>query len=280
MLNFPDFLPPLSAGIGLRTPHFKEVLQKRPDLGWVEVHSENFFSQGGKPPFILEEVRKDYPVSFHGVGLSLGSTDPLSSQHLEKIKALVNTFNPILVSDHLCWSAVNHKYLNDLLPLPYTKETLNLVIDKVNQVQDALGRRFLLENASTYLQFKASNIKEEDFIVELVDKTDCGILLDVNNLYVNQQNHQWDLDAYLNTIPSDIVYEIHLAGYETTEHMLIDTHGYPVSNPVWELYTKTIQKMGRKPTLIEWDTDIPALEVLLAEKAKADTIMDEIYVIV
>lgn len=269
---------PACAGIGLRTPHYGEVLQNRPPVAWWEVHAENFFAEGGRPHAILEQVRQDYPLSLHGVGLSLGSTDPLDQWHLDKLKGLIERYEPGLVSEHLCWCSVGRSYLNDLLPLPYTEEALAHVSQRIQAVQDYLGREILLENLSSYLQFVQSTIPEWEFLAEVSRRSGCGILLDVNNLYVNARNFGFAPRAYLEALPIEAVKEMHLAGYEDEGDCLIDTHGRPVDTAVWELYAQAVRRFGRVPTLIEWDTDIPALSVLRDEAAKAQSILEAPHV--
>ena len=266
---------PARAGIGLRTPHQQEILASKPEVGWLEVHSENFFAAGGQPLAVLESVRNSYPLSLHGVGLSLGSMDALDCEHLRKLKALIARFEPSLVSEHLSWGSVGGRFLNDLLPLPYTEEALNHVCERIFQVQDYLNRRILVENVSSYLQFKHSTIPEWEFVAEVSRRSGCGILLDVNNVYVAAVNHRFDPLQYLEAIPAEAVAEIHLAGFDSDGTCLIDTHGKSVSDEVWRLYRHTVGRLGRVPTLIEWDTDIPKLHVLLAEARKADSILAE-----
>jgi hypothetical protein len=258
------------AGIGLRAPHYRELLDARPALGMIEVHSENYFGEGGQPHWFLERLRAHYPLSLHGVGLGLGSVDPLSATHLGKLARLIERYQPCLVSEHLCWSAAGGRHLNDLLPLPYTEEALAHVCARVNEVQDRLGRELLVENISSYLRFRHSTIPEWEFFAEVARRTGCGLLLDVNNVYVSAVNHGFDAREYLRAIPADAVREVHLAGFERAPQMLIDTHGYPVSEPVWALYRETIARIGPRPTLIEWDTDLPPLAALLAEAHRAD----------
>lgn len=266
---------PTRAGIGLRHKHFQAMLATLPDIGWLEVHSENYFGAGGQPLYFLERLRAHYPLSLHGVGLSLGSADPLNLAHLGKVKALAQRFEPTLISEHLCWTSVNGRHLNDLLPLPYTEEALKHVCGHIRQAQDFLGRRILLENVSSYLQFTESTIPEWEFVAEVSKQSGCGILLDVNNIYVNSVNHGFNAQGFLDAIPVNAVQEIHLAGFDDNGQCLIDTHGKPVSDPVWALYRSAVTRFGRVPTLIEWDTDIPELTVLLAEAAKADVILQE-----
>jgi len=266
---------PAQAGIGLRSQHHREVLERKPAVAWLEVHSENFFGAGGPNLHLLDAIREDYPISLHGVGLSLGSTDPLNMQHLTRLKELITRCEPGLVSEHLAWSSVAGRYLNDLLPLPYTEEALQLICGKIIQTQDYLGRTILIENLSSYLQFRHSTIPEWEFLAAVAVRTDCGILLDVNNIYVSAVNHDFDPYLYIRTIPSAAIREIHLAGFHDAGNCLIDTHGTPVSEAVWRLYRHTLRCHGVKPTLIEWDTDIPALPVLLNEAARAQTLIDE-----
>jgi len=261
-------------GIGLRSPHYREILETRPAIGWVEVHSENYFGRGGQPLSYLQRVRSQYALSLHGVGLSLGSADGLCRTHLDQLKTLVERFDPTLVSDHLCWGAVGGRHLNDLLPLPYTEEALSVVCANIDQAQDFLHRQMLVENVSSYLQFSDSSIPEWEFIAEVARRTGCGLLLDVNNIYVSAINHSFDPLRYLDAIPAHAVQEIHLAGFDRNGLCLIDTHGKPVAGPVWNLYGEALTRVGPVPTLIEWDTDLPPLAVLLAEAAKAQEILD------
>jgi uncharacterized protein (UPF0276 family) len=271
---------PRQAGIGLRAPHTREVLCGRPAIGWLEVHSENYFSRGGQGLHLLEQVRMHYPLSLHGVGLSLGSADGLSHQHLQRLKMLVDRFSPALVSDHLCWGTTGGRHLNDLLPLPYTEEALGLVAERVAQTQEVLRRQILVENVSSYLEFADSTIPEWEFVAEVARRSGCGILLDVNNIYVNSVNHGFDPLRYLDAMPPRAVQEIHLAGFDrvrldTGGEVLIDTHGRRVAGPVWNLYGEALSRTGPVPTLVEWDTDVPPLTVLLEEAGKAQAILDE-----
>jgi len=244
-----------------------------PDVSFLEVHSENFFGDGGQPLKYLTKFREDYAISTHGVGLSLGSTDPLSLEHLKKLKRLVDLIEPALVSEHLCWVGVNGRFLNDLLPLPYTTESLDHVVARVYEVQDFLKRPILVENVSSYLEFVDSTIPEWEFVREVAHRAGCQILLDVNNIYVNAVNHDFDALTYLDSIAPGSVGEIHLAGFQDTGDILIDTHGAAVSDEVWKLYRYAIARFGNVPTLIEWDTDIPVLPVLLDEAQKANRIL-------
>ena len=261
------------AGIGLRPPHYQSILAGAPAVSFLEVHSENFFGDGGQPLKYLARFRADYPISTHGVGMSLGSADPLNPDHLRKLKRLVNAIDPVLVSEHLCWVGVNGRFLNDLLPLPYTEESLEHVIARVAEMQDYLQRPILVENVSSYLEFVDSTIPEWEFVREVARRAGCQILLDVNNIYVNAVNHGFNAREYLDAIAPGSVGEIHLAGFQDTGELLIDTHGAAVCDDVWALYRYAIRRFGPVPTLVEWDTDIPRLEVLLAEANKANSIL-------
>jgi uncharacterized protein len=262
--------PAYSSGIGLRTPHFRAVLSTKPDVGFLEVHSENYFGAGGQPLSVLERVRRDYPVSLHGVGLSLGGAEPLNQAHLGKLKALVDRIEPALVSEHLAWVGIGGVFLNDLLPLPYTEEALSVTAAHVSQVQDRLGQRILVENPSSYLTFRHSTMSEPEFLRALVTTTGCGLLLDVNNIYVSARNQRFDAAAYLAAVPAGAVAEYHLAGHTDAGDLLIDTHDHAVSDPVWALYRAAVRIIGDRPTLIERDSNIPPLAELVAEAAQAD----------
>jgi uncharacterized protein (UPF0276 family) len=270
-------LIPAAAGIGLRFAHHERVLQERPAVAWFEVHAENYFG-GGSARRVLESVRRDYPLSLHGVGLSLGSAEPLDAGHLRHIAQLVRSIEPGLVSEHLSWSVVGGEYLGDLLPLPMTEEALDVVCRHVEQTQTALQRRILIENPSTYLQFRHSTIPEWDFMAAVAQRTGCGILCDVNNICVSAGNHGWDAQAYLNALPVAAVGEIHLAGHavrtlDDGSMLRIDNHGARVAAEVWALYGQALRRFGATPSLIEWDTDIPAFEVLLDEAAQASALL-------
>jgi uncharacterized protein (UPF0276 family) len=266
--------PTQLSGIGLRAQHHAELLERRPPLGWLEVHSENHFARGGVQRKVLDEVRSLYPLSLHGVGLSLGSTDPLDELHLNALKRLVRDFEPFLVSEHVSWGSVDGRFVNDLLPLPYTEEALRHTAHRVRAVQNVLGRQILMENVSSYLQFSGAQLTEWEFLAALVAESGCAILLDVNNVYVNAMNHGFDPQVYLNFIPSSAVREIHLAGHSATRigtrEVLIDTHGTAVCAAVWDLYGAALNRFGPVPTLIEWDTDLPSIDVLIAEAQKID----------
>lgn len=268
----PDPMLPV-AGVGLRFPHHQAFVDTRPSIGWLEVHTENYMG-GGAPLRYLETLRRDYPVSFHGVGLSLGSADGLDADHLDRLERVIERIEPTLVSEHLSWSIIGQTYLADLLPLPMTEEALAVVCRHVDQVQTRLGRPILVENPSTYLQFRHSTIPEWEFLAQVAARTGCGILCDVNNIFVSAQNHGWDASAYLRGLPPAKIGEIHLAGHSVTTldsgaALRIDDHGSRVDSAVWALYGEALACFGPVPTLIEWDTNIPPLEVLLDEAAQA-----------
>jgi len=267
---------PASAGIGLRAAHHVEVLADSPDVAWFEAHTENYFADGGAHVACLSRIRERYPLSLHGVGLSLGSTDPLNAQHLARLKRAVDRFAPALVSEHLSWSSVGGRFANDLLPLPYTEEALRHVSGRIAQAQDALGRQLLIENVSSYVTYRCSNLTEWEFLAGVAVESGCAILLDLNNIFVSAHNHGYDCIDYLEGIPVGAVQEFHLAGHtcidEGGESLLIDTHGAPVCDAVWDLYRHALQRFGARPTLIEWDTNIPSLEVLMAEARRADAL--------
>jgi len=256
------------AGIGLRAPHYREAWERRPVLALVEVHAENFFGAGGQPLAWLERFRGAYPLSLHGVGLSLGSADPLDETHLARLDSLVRRFEPRFVSEHLSWSSYGSRHANDLLPLPFTTEALEHVAERVARVQERLGRRILVENVSRYIAFPESTIPEGEFVAEVARRAGCGVLLDVNNLWINVVNHGLDAERYLAALDPASVEEMHVAGFERAEGLLIDTHGARVDDDVWSLYTRALALFGPKPTIVEWDVDLPPLEVLLGEAEK------------
>ena len=268
----------LRAGIGLRAIHHDEVIARGPQVGWFEAHSENYFARAGSPRQVLAAVRRNYPLSLHGVGLSIGSTDALDATHLAQIVRLARELEPMLVSEHLCWASAGGRFTNDLLPLPYTEEALRHMVSRVGQVQDALGRQMLIENVSSYLQFRHSQLDEWDFLAELARESGCGLLLDVNNIYVSAMNHGFDALRFLNGIPRESVKEMHLAGHSVHaaggREIRIDTHSAPVCDAVWSLYSAALERFGPVPTLIEWDAEIPALDVLVAEARKADRMLE------
>jgi len=270
---------PAKAGVGLRFRHHREVLEARPAAAWLEVHTENYLG-GGSAPACLDAIRRDYPVSLHGTGLSLGSAEGLDPAHLARVRELVERAEPGLVSEHLSFSVAAGNYLADLLPLPLTEEALGIVCRNVAQVQDHLKRRILVENPSTYLQFRHSTIPEWEFLAQVAKRTGCGILCDVNNIYVSACNHGWRASAYLAALPPEAVGEIHLAGHslrrlDGARTLLIDDHGSRVAPEVWALYAEALALFGRVPTLIEWDTDVPPMAVLLDEAAHAAALIEE-----
>ncbi|HXX30864.1 MAG TPA: DUF692 domain-containing protein [Myxococcaceae bacterium] len=262
-------LPSLGHGIGLRTQHFEAFLAGGVGVDWVEAISENFFAPGGRPRAVLEKVRGELPVVLHGVSLSIGGPDPLDREHLRRLRELAGWVEPAWVSDHLCWGTHRGRYLHDLLPLPFTEESLGHVVERVSAVQDVLGRQILLENVSSYLTFSASTLTEWDFLAEVARRADSGILLDVNNIYVSARNHGFDAHAYLEGIPVDRVAQFHLAGHSDHGTHLLDTHDHPVADPVWELYREAVRRFGPVSTLIEWDDHIPPLERLIEESERA-----------
>ena len=267
------------AGIGLRSPHVEEMLATRPAVGWLEIHAENYMG-GGPAVRALERLRSDYPVSVHGVGLSLGSADGLDAGHLERLARLVERLEPALVSEHLSWSTAGGAYLNHLLPLPYTEEALATVTAHVARVQERLRRRILVENPSGYLRFEHSTRQEAHFLAALVRETGCGLLCDVNNIHVTCANLGGEPDEYLGALPADAIGEIHLAGHAINDAdgraILIDDHGSPVAEPVWRLYERALARFGARPTLVEWDTDVPPLPTLLGEAAQAARRLDAV----
>ena len=269
---------PAKAGVGFKPEHFSAILETRPAISWFEVHPENYMGDGGVPHRQLTAIREHYPLSLHGVGLSIGGAGPLDQEHLARFAALVARYQPGQVSEHLAWSTHEGHYLNDLLPLPYTEETLSLVARHVDEVQTALKRPMLIENPSTYVRFTDNDMSEIEFLIELRRQSGCGLLLDVNNVYVQAMNHDFDAAAFIDQFPVEHVGEIHLAGHATTTDetgaaLIIDAHDRKVMDEVWALYRRTIARAGAKPTLIEWDNDIPEWPVLLSEATLADTVM-------
>ena len=265
---------PAAAGIGLRSPHVRHVLAERPAVAWFEVHSENYFADGGPDLAALERIRADYPLALHGVGLSLGSADPLDHAHLAKLKRLAARVEPAIVSEHLCWSGIGGRHFNDLLPLPYTDEALAHVCARIDEVQAYLGRALVVENVSSYYAFPEATIPEHEFVAAIALRTGCRLLVDVNNIHVNARNHGIDPMAFLDAMPRAAVAEIHLAGHDDSGPIVIDTHGAPVAPEVWTLYRAALARFGRVPTLIEWDTDIPEFAVLAGEAATAQAILE------
>lgn len=269
---------PAKAGIGLRFQHHEAVVETRPDIAWLEVHTENYMG-GGTPLAYIERIRADYPISLHGVGLSLGSAERLDAAHLARIRRTAERIEPALVSEHLSWSVVSGSYLADLLPLPMTEEALDVVCRHVDQVQAYLRRRILVENPSSYLRYRHSTMPEWEFLAAVAERTGCGLLCDVNNIYVSACNHGWDPLAYLAALPPAAIGEIHLAGHtvrqlEGGQVLRIDDHSSRVIPAVWALYAEALARFGPVPTLIEWDTNIPALDVLIDEAAHATTLLN------
>lgn len=266
---------PARGGLGLKAEHYRAVLAAKPELGFFEIHAENYMGEGGPPHRYLTAIRQDYPLSLHGVGLSIGGNRPLDKSHLQRLRALIERYQPGLFSEHLAWSTHDTGYLSDLLPLPYTASTLTQVCAHIDETQSALGRQMLLENPSSYLSFDESSYSEADFIAETVRRTGCGLLLDVNNVFISAANLKTSVLAYIDAYPLAHVQEIHLAGHDVTtdtegETLLLDTHGADVAIPVWELYAEVIARTGPLPTLIERDNNVPALEDLVAEARRAD----------
>tara|TARA_R110000765_G_scaffold93148_1_gene175618 strand:- start:25367 stop:26263 length:897 start_codon:yes stop_codon:yes gene_type:complete len=262
----------LGFGLGLRTEHFQDVLNDKINIDWFEVVSENFMVDGGKPKHYLHSIRELYPMVMHGVSLSIGSTDPLNIDYLRKLKVLTNELQPEWISDHLCWTGAHEKNSHDLLPLPYNDEALNHVCQRVEQVQEFLGRPILLENVSSYLTYKNSEMTEWQFFNEVARRSGCEILLDINNIYVSARNHDFNPQDYLNGISKDKVKQFHLAGHSDYGDYVIDTHDHPVADPVWQLYEKALQRFGWISTMIERDDNIPPLAELLAEVETARNI--------
>lgn len=265
----------LGHGIGLRTTHFARFMAERPPVDWVEAVSENFMAPGGRPIAVLEKVRAEVPVVLHGVSLAIGSVDPIPERYLAALAALVRRIEPALVSDHLCWGTHRGQYVHDLLPLPYTEESLAHVASRVQQVQERLGRQLLLENPSSYVAFKDSTMTEWEFLAELTRRSGCGILLDVNNVYVSSRNFGFDPEAYLRGIPTERVGYFHLAGHSDKGKYLLDSHDHQVPAPVWALYREALRRFGRVPSLVEWDDAIPPLEEVVAESRRAAAIEAE-----
>lgn len=271
---------PAASGLGFKPEHFPAIRETRPELGFFEIHAENYMGAGGPPHRQLTALRQDYAISLHGVGLSIGGPGRLDADHLARLRVLVDRYQPESFSEHLAWSSHGAEYLNDLLPLPYTPETLRIVCDHIDEVQERLGRPMLLENPATYLLFQQSTLAETDFLTQIARRTGCGLLLDINNVFVSCTNHRTDARAYLAAFPLDRVGEIHLGGHAAEDlpsgPLLIDDHGSPVADPVWRLYAETVARAGAKPTLIEWDNDVPPFADLLAEARRADIILDGI----
>lgn len=274
----PDHRLPDAPGVGYKPQHFQDILDAPGSVAWLEIHAENYMGDGGRPLAQLRYLSERFPISVHGVGLSIGGEGRLDADHLARLKHLVGWLNPASFSEHLAWSTHDMGFLNDLLPLPYTDATLARVADHIDEVHDTIGRRMLLENPSTYLAFEESEMAEVDFLKELARRTGCGLLLDVNNVFVSATNQQTDPVSYIDAFPMEAVGEIHLGGHDEDhdDHgapLLIDSHGREVADPVWALYAHVIQSVGLRPTLIEWDTDVPDWPTLSAEADRAATVL-------
>ncbi len=272
---------PGAPGVGYKPQHFTDILENPAPVGWLEVHAENYMGDGGRPLAQLRHLAERFPISVHGVGLSIGGEGPLDPDHLARLKRLCDWLNPASFSEHLAWSTHGAEFLNDLLPLPYTEATLARVVDHVDRVQETVGRRMLLENPSVYVDFTETNLDEIDFLMEIAARTGCGLLLDVNNVYVSCNNRKTGWNDYIDRFPHHLVGEIHLGGHDaqtddTGAPLLIDSHGSEVTDPVWALYDRTIRLSGAKPTLIEWDNDVPDWPVLAAEATRAAHILNRV----
>lgn len=268
---------PRTTGLGFKPEHFHDIMTQPGAVGFFEVHAENYMGDGGAPHAMLTALRADHALSLHGVGLSIGGAQGLNHDHLDRLRQLIDRYQPASFSEHLAWSSHGAAWLNDLLPLPYTRETLTTICTHIDQVQDRLGCRMLLENPATYVTFEHSTWSETDFLTEITQRTGCGLLLDINNVFVSATNHRFDAQAYLAAFPLAAVGEIHLAGHDTEDlpsgPLLIDSHGAPVADPVWALYARVLKQTGPLPTLIEWDTDVPDFAVLLTEAARAKAVL-------
>lgn len=271
-MSVTENLPFLGYGLGLRKDHYLTIIEEKPAIDWFEIITENYLVEGGKPLYYLDTIRADYPMVMHGVSLSIGSTDALKMTYLAKVKALAERVQPAWVSDHLCWTGVGGINLHDLLPLPYTEEALKHVVERVKIVQDFLGRQILLENVSSYITYGHSTMPEWQFLAEVAEQADCLILLDINNIYVSAYNHCFDPKTYIQHIPVKRVQQFHLAGHLNLDHIIIDSHGDSVIDPVWSLYEFALRRFGAVSTMIERDDNIPSLEELLVELTRARTI--------
>lgn len=267
---------PAAAGIGLRHPHVNEILFTKPEIPYLEVLADNYLSEGGMHLKQLEQLRESYPLSFHCVGMSLGSVDPVNKTYLNKLAELINRYDACAISDHLSWVGFGGQYFHDLLPMPYTEEAINHLCSKIGEVQDILKTPLILENVSSYISFNESEMSEAEFISEISKRSGCYLLLDINNIYVSAKNHRFEAMNYLNAIPSDRVTQFHLAGHEQRDGYLLDTHSQTVCDDVWTLYKHSVERFGIKPTLIEWDNQIPPLAALLAEAEKAQLTLDSV----
>ncbi|GGA24918.1 MNIO family bufferin maturase [Neptunicoccus cionae] len=276
----PDQVPN-RAGVGYKAQHLDDILQNPDSIGWIEIHAENYMGDGGRPIAQLRHLRERFAVSCHGVGLSIGAEGPLDQDHLNRLKKLVDWLEPGLFSEHLAWSTHDSHFLNDLLPVPYTQATVDRVVAHINQVQDTVGQQMLLENPSTYVAFEESDRTEIAFLSEVASRSGCGLLLDVNNVFVSATNQNYSPEGYIDAFPTDLVGELHLGGHEEDADdfgatLLIDSHSRPVVDPVWALYEYTLAKAGPRPTLIEWDNDIPEWDTLATEAARADRLLSSV----
>ncbi len=264
--------PFLGFGLGLRTEHYQFVLDNKPDVDWFEILSENYMVPGGKPLDFLDKIRDEYPMVMHGVSLSIGSTDPLDMDYLNGLKQLIHRVEPHWLSDHLCWTSVDHTNSHDLLPLPYNEKTIEHIVSRISQVQDFLGRQILIENLSSYVTYNNSEMTEWQFLNEIARRADCLVLLDINNIFVSAHNHSFDPLHYIQGIDSDRVMQFHLAGHSYSDKLIIDTHDHDVCDPVWDLYEQALKRFGAVSTMIERDDDIPEFDILRAELAVAEKI--------
>jgi uncharacterized protein len=274
--GLPDPIP-ARAGIGLRSVHHHALLEQLPAVGWLEAHTENYFHEGGPAVRALERARANYPLSLHGVGLGLGSADGVDREHLQRVRRAIDRFEPALVSEHACWGQAGGEFFNDLLPLPYTDEAVRLLAHQVGEAQDFLGRRLLIENVSAYVAFEHSHLHEWEFLAAVARESGCGLLLDLNNVYVTARNLGVDAQAFIAGVPRELVAEIHLAGHARNGNVLIDDHGSAVCDEVWMLYRAALRRLGPVPTLIEWDSNIPSLARLVGESRHADGILGEVH---
>jgi uncharacterized protein (UPF0276 family) len=268
--------PFIGFGLGLRTEHYQHVIDEKPQVDWFEIISENYMVPGGKPLANLDKIRKDYPMVMHGVSMSIGSTDPINIAYLQKLKTLIERVEPLWISDHLCWTSVNHINSHDLLPLPYNEATINHIVDRIKQTQDVLGRQMLIENLSSYVTYNDSDMTEWEFINEISKRADCYILLDINNIFVSANNHHFEPEQYVKGIDSDRVMQFHLAGHSYNGDMIIDTHDHDVCDPVWNLYEVALGHFGAVSTMIERDDNIPPFEELRKELAIAEKIATKV----
>lgn len=267
----------LGFGLGLRPDHYQTILSDKPKVDWFEILTENYLVPGGRPLDFLDKIRQDYPMVMHGVSMSLGSTDPLDLNYLAEIKQLMKRVEPKWISDHLCWTGIAHKNMHDLLPLPYTEEAIQHMANKIIQAQEFLGQQILVENLSSYITYQQSEMTEWEFLTEVANRADCLILLDVNNVYVSAVNHEFNPMDYINAMPKDRVCQIHLAGHTLENNCIIDTHDHPIVDPVWDLYAKTLKRMGKISTMIERDDHIPPLADLITELNHARKIANIIF---